>query len=176
MTAAETWTTERLILRKPIRADETGVFAYARDPEVTRFMSWPRHTHLRDTREFLELSDSCWETWSGGPLLICDRATGAVLGSTGFFFVSKTRAETGYVLARKWWGRGYATEALKGTLALAPELGLLDVYAKCHPENPASIRVLQKCGFRDGGLTDEDEAFPNHEKGAVKALVFLKNL
>jgi RimJ/RimL family protein N-acetyltransferase len=55
------------------------------------------------------------------------------------------------------WGYGYATEALSTIVNIARELGILQLYALCHPDHPASIRVLEKSGFRfeqrlEGGM------------------------
>ena len=52
--------------------------------------------------------------------------------------------EVGYWLARSYWGRGVATEALKQFLALEPRRPLI---AHVATHNPASRRVLEKCGF-----------------------------
>ena len=70
-----------------------------------------------------------------------------MLGGTGLAFETPTVAATGYVLARDAWGHGYATEALSAIVVATRELGLRRLYALCHPHHPASIRVLEKCGF-----------------------------
>ncbi|MFB7473481.1 GNAT family N-acetyltransferase [Kitasatospora sp. NPDC056184] len=57
-------------------------------------------------------------------------------------------AAISYVLRPDAWGRGYATEGVHKILALAfGRLGLPEVHAKHHPDNPASGRVLLKAGF-----------------------------
>jgi ribosomal-protein-alanine N-acetyltransferase len=49
---AERIETERLVLRRPSADDGEAVFTrYASDPEVTRYVSWPRHRSLADQRE-----------------------------------------------------------------------------------------------------------------------------
>ena len=60
--------------------------------------------------------------------------------------------ELGYWIARRWWGRGFATEAGRAVLALA-DIGLrLPRIAAAHAiDNPASGAVLRKLGFRAGG-------------------------
>jgi RimJ/RimL family protein N-acetyltransferase len=58
-------------------------------------------------------------------------------------------------------GHGYATEALAAVVVVARDLGVQRLYALCHPNHPASIHVLEKCGFvledRLAGFAD----FPN---------------
>ena len=82
--APECIETARLVLRRPQRRDAEIIFSrYANDPEVTRYLAWPRHRSLRDTLQFLEFSDNEWEHSPGGPYLIEARDSGQVLGSTG---------------------------------------------------------------------------------------------
>ncbi|MEV7783586.1 GNAT family N-acetyltransferase [Kitasatospora sp. NPDC088351] len=57
-------------------------------------------------------------------------------------------AAVSYILRADAWGRGHATEGVRKILALAfGHLGLPEVHAKHHPDNPASGRVLRKAGF-----------------------------
>jgi RimJ/RimL family protein N-acetyltransferase len=168
--------TARLVLRRPERRDAAAIFAaYAGDAEVTRYLGWPRHHSVDDTRAFLDFSDAEWHRWPAGPYLVDDRATGALLGGTGFAFETPYRAATGYVFARAAWGRGYATEALEAVVALAPSLGLSRLYALCHPEHAASRRVLEKCGFAREGTLRRHQSFPNLEsRGPEDALCFAR--
>jgi [ribosomal protein S5]-alanine N-acetyltransferase len=158
--------TERLVLRRPQAADAEAVFSrYASDVEVTRFLSWPRHRSLDETRAFLEFSDAEWERWPAGPYLIESRKSGELLGGTGLAFDTPVQAATGYVLARDAWGVGYATEALHGVVSLAPAIGVHRLYALCHPDHPASRRVLEKCGFAREGVRRRLSEFPNLPAG-----------
>src|SRR6266545_7718451 len=112
--------TARLLLRKPIFEDAEAVFSgYASIPEVTKYVGWPRHRSLEDTKSFLRYSAAEWERWPAGPYLIESRADQQLLGSTGLGFESPNVAATGYVLARDAWGHGYATEALSAIVTLA---------------------------------------------------------
>lgn len=167
MKAPERVETERFVLRKPALADARAIFSrYASDPEVTRFMSWPTHRSLDDTMTFLNFSESEWERWPAGPYLIESR-DGLLLGSTGVTFENTTRAETGYILAKDAWGKGYATEALKAVVELAPKIGLRCLHATYHPANTRSAHVLEKCGFIHDGVKFRGVRFPNLESGLV---------
>ena len=58
----------------------------------------------------------------------------------------------GYVLARRSWGNGYATEAAAALLRYGfDELGLHTISATCDPENTASAAVLRRIGMRQVG-------------------------
>ena len=172
MKAPETIRTERLLLRKPVSGDADDIFErYASDAEVTRYLAWPMHTTVDDTRAFLEFSDAEWDRWPAGPYLICALADGHLLGSTGLAFEDPFRATTGYVLAKDSWGQGFATEALLAMRALAADLGVEQLYAVCYPEHQPSRRVLEKGGFEFEGMLRQFAEFPNLHPGVVEDVV-----
>ena len=154
--------TSRLLLRKPRMDDAEAIFTrYASDRDALKFMSWPAHESLEDTRDFLEMSEREWHRWPGGPYLILSSEDGLLLGGTGFAFEAPDSAATGYVLARDAWGRGFATEALLGVLAISKELGVRRLSAVCHRQHRASARVLEKAGFELEAREQKRLVFPN---------------
>lgn len=160
------FTTPRLLLRRPTADDAERIFrTYASDLEVTRFLSWPTHVTLDDTRAFLAFSDTSWEQWGFGPLLI-ERRDGheedRLLGSTGLDFQTRTRASVGYLLAKRAWGQGYASEALLAMVEQAQRAKLWRLEALCHREHAASARVLLNAGFSEEGTLRAHTVFPNH--------------
>jgi RimJ/RimL family protein N-acetyltransferase len=158
--APESLTTARLLLRRPRSADAPTIFSgYAADPVVTRLLGWARHRSIDDSLAFIEWSDGVWASRRSGPYLIVNG--GDVIGSTGLDVQTEWRAETGYVLARAAWGRGYATEVATAMVELADAMGLIRLYALCHPDNAASARVLMKAGFSLEGVLRRHCAFPN---------------
>ena len=170
MKGPERFGTNRLVLRKPTFADAEAVFIrYASDPEVTRYLGWPRHQSVDDTKAFLNFSDAEWSRWPAGPYLIESHSGHKLLGSTGLAFEAPSRAVTGYVLARDAWGKGYATEALTAIVEIAEGLGVIQLYALCHPDHPTSARVLEKCGFRLEKRLEQFAEFPNLNPGLREA-------
>lgn len=168
MRAPDSLETARLLLRRPRADDAEAMFArYASDPEVTRFVGWPRHTVVDDTRGFLAFSDAEWNRWPAGPYLVVSRTDGLVLGSTGLGFETAQRASTGYVLARDAWGKGYATESLRAMVELAAQTGVERLYAICHVDHAASAHVLDKCGFEREGILRRYAEFPNLAPGVA---------
>ncbi len=128
---------------------------------MTRLLGWPRHESANATRAFVDFSDAEWTRWPAGPYLVESGEDGSLLGSTGFGFETAYRAATGYVLAKDAWGKGYATEALAAVIDIARGVDLVRLYALCHLENPASWRVLEKCGFAREGILRRHSVFPN---------------
>ena len=170
--------TSRLLLRRPRRSDAKAIFdRYGSDAEVTRYLGWPRHESLRDTRRFLDFCDEQWERWPAGPYLIASRTDQKLLGSTGLGFETAECAATGYVLARDAWGHGFATEALTAMVALATQLKVQRLYALCHKDHRASLHVLEKCGFQNEGFERQNTGFPNlGVRPPAEVFVFAKAL
>jgi RimJ/RimL family protein N-acetyltransferase len=166
MKAPEHIETPRLVLTRPSTGDAPAIFErYASDPDVTRFVGWPRHRSVDDTRGFVQFTEAEWQRAAAGVYLISSRANGTLLGSTGLGFETPSRASTGYVLAKDAWGQGYATEALLAMVDLARQLGVVRLYAICHPDHRASIRVLEKGGFAREGIWRRHSEFPNLAAG-----------
>lgn len=161
--------TARLQFVRPVSADAAEIYSrYAGDADVTKYLNWPRHRSVADTRAFLSWSDGEWERWPAGPYLIRSRETGQLIGGTGLSFHTYQEAMTGYVLAKDSWGKGYATEALTAMVDLAWQLGVEWLFALCHPDHRASMHVLEKCQFvRDSGWNRPVE-FPNLEPGKLQ--------
>lgn len=160
--------TARLLLRKPSASDADEIFRrYASDASVGRYLAWPTHRTIEDTHAFLQFSDDEWQRCPAGPYLVWSSNGERLIGSTGLAFDNPQRASTGYVFARDAWSAGYATEAVAAMQQLAEQLGVLRLYAYCHPENGASRRVLEKCGFEQEGTLRRYCAFPNLSPGEL---------
>jgi [ribosomal protein S5]-alanine N-acetyltransferase len=155
--------TLRLRLRRPRPQDAEGAFQrYASDPEVTRYLSWPTHRSLDDTRAFLRFAEQGWNSGTSLPYMIERLSDGLLLGSTGLTAEAERCFSTGYVLARDAWGQGYASEALAAMLDLAfarPDVNR--VYALCDCEHRASARVMEKCGMQLEGRRHAHSVLPN---------------
>ena len=150
-----TFATARLVARPPLVEDAEAVFAaYASDPEVTRYLSWRAYTRVHPLAIFLRECAARWEK-SDGPFtwLLCLKGTATPIGSIGVT-LGGGRAVFGYVLAKKFWHRGLAAEALTFLVdwSLA-QPGIFRAWAFCDVENPASVRVMEKAGLvREGVL------------------------
>jgi RimJ/RimL family protein N-acetyltransferase len=168
--------TERLLLKPPTQEDAEAIFArYASDAEVTRYLGWPRHSSVDDTRAFVAFSLAEWARWGVGPLIAFDRTSGALLGSSGLVMEAADRAATGYVFAKDAWGKGYATESLRAMIALAAQFKVARLYALCHVDHQASWRVLEKCGFNREGVLPHHSVFPNLSPEPLDVLSYARS-
>jgi RimJ/RimL family protein N-acetyltransferase len=81
-----------------------------------------------------------------------NRVDGKLIGVVGAHLRGDDKVEIGYWIGRAFHGRGYATEAALGIIAILrrffPERAVI---AECRPCNKASWRVLEKIGFRASG-------------------------
>jgi ribosomal-protein-alanine N-acetyltransferase len=159
--APERFSTARLTFRRPTPADAPEMWArYASDPDVTRHLAWPCHQTVEPTRAFVDFAVETWKRDGIGPWLVFDGSSGALLGSTGLDLRVGHGAMTGYLLVKSAWGKGLATEVLTAMVDQARAAKLLWVRACVHPDNAASIRVLEKVGF--ASIEGEPTAmFPN---------------
>jgi ribosomal-protein-alanine N-acetyltransferase len=151
--------TERLLLRPFRKSDYDAVHAYASDPEVTRYTSFGPNTP-QETRDFLQRSAAAQTRVPrldyGFALVL--RENDRLIGGAGLYLRENEPriAELGYVLHRDFWGEGYAPEAVRALIDLGfRELGIHRIYARYHPQNRASARVMEKAGMQYEGVMRE---------------------
>ncbi len=154
--------TARLHLRPPVLADADVVFdLYARDPDVVRYMTWRPHESAEVTRDFIRACIAGWQKGSTLSWMIVRRQDEQLLGMVTLR-MGAFKADLGYVLARRFWGQGYTTEAVKAVADWAiaqPEIHR--VWATCDVDNLASARVMEKAGMQREGLLRRWIIHPN---------------
>ena len=146
--------TERLILRKLTMRDASDMFRYCQDKEVARHVLWEAHTSILETRAYIRYN--LYQYRSGEPASwgIVLRETNRVVGTIGYmsYNADNSTVEIGYSLAREQWSKGLMTEAL---LAVIGEtfrtLKVHRIEAMHFTDNPASGRVMAKCGMTHEG-------------------------
>jgi [ribosomal protein S5]-alanine N-acetyltransferase len=145
--------TGRLRLRRAEQVDAPAIFEYASDPEVTRLMEWRTHTSPNESAGFIEMTEKEWISGAQFTWVITVKPSNFVIGAIRCSRPGH-RADIGYVLNRRYWGNGYATEAAsRVTEMLFDETAVWRVWATCDVDNLASARVLEKIGMtREGRL------------------------
>ena len=154
--------TARLLLRKPVAADTARIYeSYARDAEVTRYLTWRPHRNLADGERPSAEWMAAWESGKYFSWVITLRE-GEELAGMISMRPDGWRVELGYVLGRRWWGRGLMTEAVRAVIDCAlAEPEVFRVWAVCDVENMASARVLEKAGMRREGVLRRWAMHPN---------------
>ena len=147
--------TPRLRLRKLRLRDAADLFSWSSDPEVAKYVLWSAHRSIRETREYIRYVRGLYRRGAPSSWGIVLRETDRVIGTIGImaWFPEHRSAEVGYSLGRSWWGQGYATEALSCVLDLLfDRMKINRAEGQCDVRNPASARVMEKCGMRREGL------------------------
>lgn len=139
---------ERLWITRLRYEDAEEIFyAYASKPEATRYVSWPTHESVEDTRSFLVYARAAWERGSDYSFSLRLKSTNRLIGSIGLIH-DEGKIQFGYILSPQQWGMGYATEACRTVLAVIRSLpGIYRISTFVDVENMASVRVLQKAGL-----------------------------
>jgi RimJ/RimL family protein N-acetyltransferase len=141
--------TQRLVLRAPQFEDAKAVATIANDRRIAENTARMPHPY--------RMSDA--ETWIVGSAAELDTETylitlanGSVIGGCGFD-LGDGALEIGYWLGTRYWGKGYATEAVRALIDHAfTSLDHKALQSCVRVTNPASRRVLEKCGFQWTGV------------------------
>lgn len=142
--------TERTLLRRFRVEDAEDMFAYAGDPEVTKYLTFPPYQSVGQVRDFIESTfQDNLDVYA-----IADRGTGRVIGSFGLMpALLHNKTGFGYALNRSYWNRGLMTEILSRMLAiLFLDFDFQRVESTHYVGNVGSGRVMQKCGMVKEGL------------------------
>lgn len=172
--------TERILLRPWLDTDAEALYKYASDPEVGKRAGWPPHKSVEESLEVIRTVFANDTTWA-----IVLRETGEAIGAMGYMPdcplnlpAREGEPLVGYWVGRPYWNQGICTEALglmidhirrnvssveltdgaasipQGKSGGGPYTSLIGSH---YIDNPASGRVMQKCGFRPTGKTAIDE-------------------
>lgn len=142
--------TERLLLREVQIDDVNLIFdCWMQDEDVSRYMCWKASSDIEKTKEFIDyelnqIDNNQWRRW-----IIVLEETLEVIGSCLIFFNEDENTwDISYNLGKKYWGKGYISEAMKTVMNYAiTELGMTECIAVHANENPASGKVITKLGF-----------------------------
>ncbi|WP_445479829.1 GNAT family N-acetyltransferase [Lysinibacillus irui] len=151
--------TERLQLRKMVKADAKRLLAIWSDPDVTKYMNITHFTHEEQALEMIELLDQLADQQKALRFTISEKASNHIIGSCGFnmFDFDHAITEIGYDLAKVHWGKGYATEAITALIDYAfTHLAMNTIVAKVEAANINSIKVLKKLNFIYQGYDHTD--------------------
>lgn len=154
----KTLESDRLILRKFRIEDAQQMYDnWASDGECCKYLSWDVHKDVKETKSLVK-------SWIRGYKKGCYnwivelKDTNQVIGSISAITISEKHytAELGYCYGSKFWGNGYATEALRAVIEyLLTECDFYLIEARHISGNPASGRVMEKAGMhKDAVLRD----------------------
>ncbi|HMG81075.1 MAG TPA: GNAT family N-acetyltransferase [Xanthobacteraceae bacterium] len=140
--------TARLVLRAPRRSDVKAIAALANDRRIAANTARIPHPYgIEDAEQFIASvnkreGEACFViTFDGAPIGVCS------------VDLREDGPEVGYWLGVPYWGRGFATEAVRALIDHAfGDLEHEALISGARVSNPASRRVLEKCGFQWTGV------------------------
>ncbi len=165
--------TERLLLTRLRYEDAEEIFyTYASKPESTRFVTWPTHQSMKDTREYLARTIEGWKLGVDFSYGIRLKSNGRFLGCCGFLN-DKGKIQLGYVLGPLHWGQGYATETTRKVIdMLRVRQGVFRIGSFVDADNKASARVLEKVGMQEEAHLQKWYRFPNQSNEPKDCILF----
>ncbi len=141
--------TDRLILRRFQETDSEDMFLYAGDEDVTKTLTFTTYNNVDECKDYIK-------NFSKNKVNIYAielKEEKKVIGSIDLRFIPEDdKCSFGYVLSKKYWNNGYATEALSKIIEIVfKEIGANKIEA-CHFDgNDSSGKVMKKCGMEYEG-------------------------
>ena len=151
--------TERLLIRNDTVEDADAVAALWSDPDVMRYMWGPRDPERvrQAVIDSAQGGDEDIAIWS-----VEEHASSEFVGDCGLIrkeIAGRDEVELVYLVVRRHWGRGIATEAASAVRDYAfRDLDFDRFVAMVHPENTASCRVAEKIGMAYDGMVERPKA------------------
>jgi RimJ/RimL family protein N-acetyltransferase len=141
--------TKRLTLRAPSLEDAAAVAHLANDRRIAENTAQIPHPYrLTDAERFIASANA-----KGDANFLIALADGTLMGVCGIAMGEGPAPELGYWLGVSYWGHGFATEAVRAVIDYAfADLKQESIQAGARVTNPASRRVLEKCGFQWTGV------------------------
>ena len=148
--------TERLILRK-VKDDDyiTAFYEWSNDPSQVLYTIHGVHNSIEDTKELFDK----WIKQSNEDKtfrwMITLKDTNEFIGviNAESSFAKYDTEDIGYTIGKKYWNKGYASEALKAVIKyLFEECEVETICAEHMEDNVASGKVMQKSGMKLDGV------------------------
>ena len=165
--------TNRLLLRPWRESDAEALFKYASNPDVGPRAGWPPHKTVKESKEIIRTVFHNDTTWA-----IELKETGEPIGCIGYLPSDGCKIPArdgeplvGYWIAKPYWNQGICTEALQAMLDhIRNTTDYKSLISGHFVDNPASGRVMEKCGFVATGETYFDETQYQGEGKPIRVL------
>ena len=165
--------TQRLSLRRLRYEDAEEIFyTYASKPEVTKFVSWPTHRTLQDTKTFLQYAVNGWDNGTDYSFAVRLQESNRLIGSIGVIN-ENGKLQFGYAFSPAQWNKGYATEVCRMLMTLLRnQKGVYRIQTFVDVENISSAKVLIKSGLVEEARLPRWFRFVNQNNEAKDCILF----
>lgn len=134
---------ERICLRSFTIEDSQDLFEFASNETTMRYIDWGPFETIIEAKNYILTSNKGIYEWAIELL-----QTKKVIGSIVVYSISPNNTcEIAFIIGKKYWNNGYATESINTLLSFLSKIGVKKVYAKHVIDNVASGRALIKAGF-----------------------------
>ena len=118
------------------------------DAEVRKFFPTGAHQNRQETESMVNKYLLNYEEKKLPCFILFDLESKEFVGRCGFSFYEAGELEVNYIFHKKFWGRGYASEALSALIAWAKKsINVNYIIGYAPLSHHASIRVMEKCGM-----------------------------
>ncbi len=154
--------TDRLLIRPPLLEDAKDIFKnYAQDVEVTKYLTWKPHKEFQDTVNWIQKCILDSNTEKSLFFVLFLKEENQTIGMIDFR-LDDFKASFGYVLAKKYWNKGFMTEAMKPVLEyVLNKPTIFRIWATHDLDNEASGKVMLKLGMTFEGILRRSVMHPN---------------
>lgn len=141
--------TERCLVRETTEEDVEDFYRIYSDPSITEYMEGLYEDPEQERAYARDYIDQVYNFYNFGLWTVVDKRSGEVIGRAGIYYrEGYVEPELGFLIAKPWQGRGYATEVCEAIITYArEELGFSRTLAFVHPENAASLHICRKLGL-----------------------------
>ena len=154
--------TERLILRRFVIDDAAAMYKnWASDGEVTKFLTWPTHTGVEDSKAILEdwaasYRNENYYQWA----IVLKENDSEPIGGIGAVNINDDLSiiHIGYCLGQQWWHCGVMSEALNAVIKFFfNQVEANRIEGRHDSRNPRSGMVMRRCGMKyEGTMRSSD--------------------
>lgn len=165
--------TQRLILRPMKISDAKDLLKYYSDEDITGFLNFNSIEKEEQAQAFIKMYLGKYKNQEMIPWAITLKGDERLIGTCFLSdFQRDSIATLGYDLSKRYWNVGIMTETLKAVLPFGfYQLGLHRIQSFLHPENIASIELLEKLNFKNEGYLREYE-YHHDEKDFRNVFIF----
>ena len=150
-----TLNSDRFVLRKLSLDDTDDMYEYAKNADVTKYLTWSPHINKAFTLEYLTYLQTRYKAGEFYDWAIISKENGKMIGTCGFTKIDfkNDMAEIGYVINPDYRGQGIATEVVGRVIKYGFENLMLNrIECRFIEGNGASRRVMEKNGMKFEGV------------------------
>jgi len=151
--------TDRLEIRELTSNDKNSLFEIYSDKEAMKYRNTKPFDSLDEVEKMLAKTFQKFEFSEEFRYAVIQKEGNELIGTFLIIPLSKNECEIGYSIGKKYWKKGYGKELLIGMLKYISSLTYIKVLATSRKENIASLKLLEKIGFKLSSKKDIDNCF-----------------